>query len=366
MSPDDPSVPDPLLLEHLTWPEVELALTRGTTTVVIPIGAVEQHGPHLPLCVDAERGAALGYRVARALGDALVGPTIRVGCSDHHMGFAGTISIRAETLEALCRDYCTSLAQHGFQEVYLVPSHGGNFKPLEEMVPRLQAAVDEVSADCRVVAYTDLLGIIAVWRWVVEEEVGLGRRVGGHADIAESSEILHLHPGLVRVERAEKGTVGELNQDLVDRVFEKGLRAIAPNGILGDARGMDAALGERLLDATARVIAQAFREEGGPPGPGSGGTPAGSAVPFEEGIVDDEPYGDEEYLDAPENHGYGAIDEDEELADLDLDELDEALAGDGLDEDDGFDDEDEPDLDDDLFRAGDFEDDEDLDDDDPR
>jgi creatinine amidohydrolase len=253
-----------LYMEELTWPEIELAMTRGLTTAVVPVGSVEQHGPHLPLFVDAERGTALGLRIARALGSALVAPTIRVGCSEHHMGFAGTISLTPATLEAVCRDYCLSLARHGFQEVYLVPTHGGNFEPIREMVPRLQDAVDEIGRECRIVAYTDLVGIVGVWRWVVEEKVGLGSRVGGHADIAESSEMLFLHPELVRVERAEQGTIGELDQEMVDRVFEKGIRAIAPNGILGDPRGMDAELGETLLDATARVIAEAFREEDGP------------------------------------------------------------------------------------------------------
>lgn len=250
-----------LILERLTWPEVELALTRGMTSVVIPVGSVEQHGPHLPLFVDAERGTALGLRVARHLGDALLAPTIRVGWSEHHMGFAGTISLRKETLEAVCRDYCESLARHGFTDIYLVPSHGGNFQPLEDMLPRLRSTVAAVNESCRVSAYTDLLGIVSVWRWVVEEEVGLGKHVGGHADIAESSEILFLHPGEVRMARIEAGRVGELDRALVDQLFEKGLRAISPNGILGDPRGMDAGLGERLLDATALLIAEAFRDE---------------------------------------------------------------------------------------------------------
>jgi len=248
-------------MEELTWAEVELALTRGTTTVVVPVGAIEQHGPHLPLCVDAELGTALGVRVARKLGDALVAPTIRVGCSEHHMGFAGTISVSPATLEAVCHDYCVSLARHGFTDICLIPSHGGNFAPLRDMVPRLQAAVEEVDEGCWVGAYTDLLGFVAIWRLVVEEELGLGARVGGHADIAEASEMLHIRPELVRMTRAEPGRLGELDESLVEKVFQKGLRAITSNGILGDPRGMDARVGAKLLDATARVVAESFRED---------------------------------------------------------------------------------------------------------
>jgi creatinine amidohydrolase len=255
--------PNPLLLEHLTWPEIELAITRGTLSVVIPVGSVEQHGPHLPLMVDAERGTALGLRVARSLGDALVAPTIRVGCSEHHMGFAGTITVRPSTLEALLTDYCVSLARHGFRKLCLLPSHGGNFEPMEEMAPRLQAAVDEVNPECRVLAFTDLLGIVGVWRWMVEEELGMGDRVGGHADIAESSEFLFLHPGLVRLGREEAGSVLDLTEEVLEQIFEKGFRAITSNGILGDARGMDADVGEKLLDGTARTISEFFQGDGG-------------------------------------------------------------------------------------------------------
>jgi creatinine amidohydrolase len=107
---------------------------------------------------------------------------------------------------------------------------------------------------------------VGVWRLVVEEELGLGARVGGHADIAEASEMLFLHPELVRENRAEPGRVGELDQSLVDRVFQKGLRAITPNGILGDPRGMDARVGEKLLDACSKVIAESFREDAVPDG----------------------------------------------------------------------------------------------------
>lgn len=249
---------NPLLLEHLTWPEIELGLTRGTDSVVIPVGSVEQHGPHLPLMVDAERGTALGLRVARALDDTVVAPTIRVGCSEHHMGFAGTITLRPATLEALLTDYCVSLARHGFRRLRIVPSHGGNFEPIREMIPRLRSAVDEASPNCRVTAFTDLLGIVGVWRWLVEEQVGMGDRVGGHADIAESSEFLFLHPALVRLGREEAGSNLDLDEEVLEQIFEKGFRAITQNGILGDARGMDADLGEKLLDATARTISEFF------------------------------------------------------------------------------------------------------------
>ena len=172
---------DDIILEQLRWPDVRAALDAGVTTVVFACGAVEQHGPHLPLFTDAEHGTRLAEGVARRLGKALVAPTIRIGCSQHHMAFPGTISLQPATLVAICRDYCVSLAHHGFTKLCIIPSHGGNFAPLAAMRERLHFFFFDRA---RLVIYTDLQAVLGVWRCVVEEESGLGGRVGGNGDIA--------------------------------------------------------------------------------------------------------------------------------------------------------------------------------------
>ena len=83
------SVADTLLLEEMTWPAVEAAIAGGKTTVVFACGAVEQHGPHLPLGTDTYLGTAIAERAARLAGNTLVAPTLRPGLSEHHMGFPG-------------------------------------------------------------------------------------------------------------------------------------------------------------------------------------------------------------------------------------------------------------------------------------
>ncbi len=247
-----------LLLEEMTWPEVRRALTDGWNTVVVAVGAVEQHGPHLPLLVDAVRGDRLAVEVARRLERALVAPTIRIGCSEHHMEFPGTISLRPATLEAVCADYAASLARHGFRTVCFVPSHGGNFAPLAEMLDRLRAAA---GTDCQVRAYTDLAGFVGTWeRAVGEFGARLGARVGGHADIAESSEMLCLRPDLVHRERAAPGHIGGFNEELARRIFGEGFRSVTPNGVLGNPRGMSREIGERCIAATADAIAAVLRK----------------------------------------------------------------------------------------------------------
>ncbi len=241
----------------MTWPEVEESIVRGFTSVVVAAGAVEQHGPHLPLLVDAVRGDRLALEVARRLGKTLVAPTIRVGCSEHHMGFPGTLSLRDSTFTAICTDYAVSLARHGFRTVHFVPSHGGNFEPLAAMLDNLR---DAVAPGCEVRAYTDLHGFVALWKEAVAEVApDVVERVGGHADIAESSEMLCIRPELVRDDLAGPGHVADFDETVAERIFRDGFRAVTPNGVLGDARGMSRAIGERCIARAADGIAAALR-----------------------------------------------------------------------------------------------------------
>jgi len=249
---------DPTLeLERMAWPEVRAALDAGCTTVVFACGAVEQHGPHLPLFTDAEIGSELARRVAKGLGDALVAPTVRVGCSEHHMAFPGTISLEESTFAALLQDYVRSLARHGFRRICVIPSHGGNFAPLTHALPMLREAAGERA---HVVAFTDLSKVISTWVHVAGE-MGVAERVAGHADVAESSVMLALHPDLVRIEAAEAGHVGPLTPELIQQLFTQGMRAISPNGILGDARGLSAELGQRCIEALVEVLVDYFQRE---------------------------------------------------------------------------------------------------------
>lgn len=247
--------PPSLHLEQLSSPQVAEALERGWTRVIVAFGAVEQHGPHLPMLVDAEHGTRLAEATARRLGDTLVAPTVRVGCSAHHLAFAGSLSLRRSTLEAVARDCCTSLARHGFCDVCLVPTHGGNFAPLGEATPELDEAV---APDCRVRSFSALDAILELWTRVVEEQTGLGDRVGGHADIAETALMLAFRPDLVRTDRAEAGYTGTVDDALLERGFREGFDTISANGILGDARGATAELGERLLEEEAALLAAHF------------------------------------------------------------------------------------------------------------
>ncbi|MFP4482782.1 MAG: creatininase family protein [Thermovirgaceae bacterium] len=247
-----------ILLEKMTWPEVREALDEGFTTAVFACGATEQHGPHLPLFTDSEHGDRLALEVAAKLGNALAAPTVRFGCSAHHMAFPGTISLEKETLEAVCRDYVRCLARHGFRHICIFPSHGGNMAPLADMLERLREAA---GPETKVFCMTDLDKFIGVWKRVVQERSGRSDTVGGHADIAESSFMLVLHPETVRKDKAVPGCVEEPTPEFLDRLFQEGFNSVSPSGILGDPRGMNVEIGQQCINAMTEMLASFFRDE---------------------------------------------------------------------------------------------------------
>ena len=245
-----------LRLERLSWPQIAVARDDGFTGVVLPCGAIEQHGPHLPLLFDTAHANALAVAVARRLGDYLVAPTLTIGHSPHHMHFAGTVSLRSETLDALLDDCAASLAAHGFERICCFSTHGGNFGVLGRAEARIDASL---GPNRRFMAFADQQGYLAVWREVVEEQTGRGAQVGGHADLAESSIALALMPELVDREAAAPGYLGEVDASVSARVQEAGVDALSDNGVIGDPTGMSAELGHACIDAMAAMLAGHFR-----------------------------------------------------------------------------------------------------------
>ncbi|MGE4023083.1 creatininase family protein [Mycolicibacterium sp.] len=248
----------------MTSSEVAAAITHGARTAILPLAAVEQHGPHLPLSMDADHADELAIRVARDLGDALVLPTVRVGYSPHHLGFPGTLSLRASTLEAICADYGAHLAETGFDTLVLFSGHIGNYPVMREFEDRLAAKLEPLS----VVVFTDSEAILDAWRAAAERS-GCGARVGGHADIAETSVMLALHPERVRIDRLEPGYQVDTDDAFLTRLLDEGLKAFSPNGILGSPVGADTAIGHACLAAVTGLISAYVRDRTAPVDPPS-------------------------------------------------------------------------------------------------
>ncbi len=238
-------------LAHLTWPEVARAVAEGATTVILPLGATEQHGPHLPLGTDTIRAEGLARRLAARLPGALVAPVLPIGCSDEHAGFPGLLSLDAATLAAVIVDCARRMVAWGVTRLVLLSAHGGNGQALALAAERLrhELPVLRVWAPEERLAPDEAVLAVATGAGITPQEFGL------HAGEGETSEVLWLRPDLVRAEAAAAGYCGEM-ATILDTLRRLGLKAVTPNGVLGDPARALAARGDRYLDARAGALAK--------------------------------------------------------------------------------------------------------------
>ena len=239
----------------MVWPEVESALDDGACTAIVAVGSIEQHGPHLPLNMDTLDGDELSRRIAVELGDALVAPTIRPGCSGHHMEFPGTITVPPETLMDVIRSYCRSLDTHGFEYIVLVPTHGGNFGPVTTVAPDIARDIEAA-----VIPLADLdehmeLLNEGLSRAGIEYEQDVI-----HAGAAETAMVLAIDEDLVRVENIESGPEGEISPA---RLLGEGFKSITRNGVLGDPNEATAEAGERIIQRVVEAYVERIETERG-------------------------------------------------------------------------------------------------------
>lgn len=181
-------------LAQMTTIEAEEALSRAGLAV-IAVGSLEQHGPHLPLMTDSAVAEALADRIADELGDdAVLLPPIGYGLSEHHLGFAGTITLRTDTMLGLFADIFESLRHHGLRRVLVVNGHGGN--------------VDVIRLAARNARRDHGMMVASVMWAVVAADLARERATGpayGHACEIETSVMMALLPGEVRTDRIVPG-----------------------------------------------------------------------------------------------------------------------------------------------------------------
>jgi mycofactocin precursor peptide peptidase len=214
-------------LDGLTWAEAQ---DRRHATLLVPLGATEQHGPHLPLSTDTDIAVALVERTASLLPNVLVAPALPYGSSGEHQDFAGTISIGQSALHAVLVALSRSAAV-GFERIVFVCAHGGNAEPVATAVAQLRGEGHAVSS----------------WfpNW------------GGdaHAGRIETALMLALHPSRVQGDLARRGATAPL-VDLMPALRSHGVRAVTENGVLGDPDGATRDEGRGLLErATSDLIA---------------------------------------------------------------------------------------------------------------
>lgn len=188
----------PKTLYEMTSAEVAAALQQ-TQTVLIPVGATEDHGAHLPLGTDMFEAREICRRAALRLAaqgcPVVIGPVIPFGVSTFHMGFPGTITLTSSTLILVLKEVMLSLYQHGFRNLLLVHGHDGN---LPQMMVAAQDVVNETPD-----------ATVAVLNWMVElakaYAAGLGKSRKGesHGGEGETARILVTHPELVDLAQAQ-------------------------------------------------------------------------------------------------------------------------------------------------------------------
>ena len=186
-----------MLLQHQTWQEVEQYLTRSNG-IILPIGSTEQHGPNGLIGTDAICAEVIARGVGEAA-DCMVGPTIGVGIAVHHMGFAGSMTVRPSTLIAIIHDYVLSLARHGFRRFFFINGHGGN-------IATVQASFSEIYAEFEGAVGTrrddELRCRLANW-WDGRVMHDLGKQVfgddeGSHATASEVAVTQYVLPGEIK------------------------------------------------------------------------------------------------------------------------------------------------------------------------
>jgi creatinine amidohydrolase len=239
-------------LEALTWPELERALAAGRRCALLPLGATEQHGPHLPFATDRWIADALAERFCALVPSALRLPALALGASSEHGSFPGTLSLDEDTLAAVLADLARSLARHGFEEIFCFSAHGGNLRLLREQ----QSALERAAEPARWIAFTDHAGLNARLFALAEAQGVPAAAAGHHAGELEASVIAGLRPGALRRTALAPGLL-DTPAD-VQSIFYPDLRAHAPSGTVGDPRLASPDRAALYLDAWVDALVAAY------------------------------------------------------------------------------------------------------------
>ncbi|HEX4829709.1 MAG TPA: mycofactocin biosynthesis peptidyl-dipeptidase MftE [Trebonia sp.] len=234
------------------WPEVAAGPRR---VLVVPLGSLEQHGPHLPMDTDTRIAAAVAARACAGRPGVGLAPPVAIGASGEHAGFPGTLSIGTGALTLLLAELGRHASRH-WPAMLLVNGHGGN-------APAVAAATAQLAAEGRD-ARAWHAGLSP--RRLAAAGLGSAQPAGdAHAGRFETSLLLALAPDLVRLAAAAAGDTRPIAQ-LMPRLRAEGVRAVSANGVLGDPAGASAAEGARLLAALAASLGEALDAIAGEPG----------------------------------------------------------------------------------------------------
>jgi creatinine amidohydrolase len=245
-----------LALEWLPPWCVDSYLERDTR-IIVPFGATENNGPHLPLGTDSLVAEAVSYLAAARTG-VLVCPTVVIGNSSVNMGFPGTLTLSPPTCEAVLTDVCRSLRHHGFERIAIVSGHYGNVWPVANVAETVR----------------DQLGLevlqLDFWRCVEAECRDLAVTKDypfGHGGEIMTSIIMHLAPDLVRPEKIDNhkpsdpaGMALKYYRTYPGRMGYAAWRDVTESGAVGDARAATPEVGEIAMTRVADLLVELLND----------------------------------------------------------------------------------------------------------
>jgi len=237
------------LISDMSWSEAQEYL-KHDNRVILPLGAVEEHGRHLGLGTDFIEAEAIALGVGEATGIP-VAPTLSYGMSLSQMCFPGTISLRPTTLIAVIEDLIKALYYHGFRRILIVNGHGGNGA--------------SISSAAQTVAF-DSPGLrIKKFEWWTDEEAyrvvneTMGEQAGSHASLGETAFMIAIRPEAVKLERL----TGLDSPDLQSRELAtvQNFALLYPDGIMGlDPKAATASAGAALLKKSVEICSREIED----------------------------------------------------------------------------------------------------------
>ncbi len=253
-------IPPERFFAYLSWTDIEAMPNKDRVVIIQPIGAIEQHGPHLPLIVDSAIAQAVLGKALDQLDPAIPAyalPSLYYGKSNEHWHFPGTVTLTAHTLIALLMEVGESIYRAGFRKFILLNAHGGQPQIMEIVARDLH----QIHDDFEVFPFF-------VWRaphitkqLLTEKEAQLGI----HAGDAETSLLLSILPDQVKMDRAKAEYPHGLPQDSL-LTLERNLpipwmtRDISRSGVIGDPTTATAEKGDRILSSLADGWAQVITD----------------------------------------------------------------------------------------------------------
>lgn len=236
-------------------------LDMEKVVAILPVAAVEQHGPHLPVAVDALINAGIVEQALVFLPDdtqVLVLPALPIGKSNEHLAFPGTLSISYETLGKVWFDVAESVHRAGCRRIIFFNSHGGQPQLVDIVCRELRVRLDMLAVACTWFQTIDMKDLFDVCE----------RLHGIHGGAIETSVMLHLHPDLVKMDLAEDFVSASvaIHEDYAvlrsegSTGFGWQAQDLHPSGVSGNATASTAEFGRTLVDRAARALAALIEE----------------------------------------------------------------------------------------------------------